>query len=566
MPVRTRIAWFSMEIAAEPDIPTYAGGLGVLAGDVLRACADLEVPVVAVSLLHRQGYFRQTLDRSGRQLEAPQPWDVGSRLELQVPAVSVPIGGRQVQLRAWRYDFIGLHGHRVPAFLLDAELEANAPADRRLTDLLYGGDDEYRLAQEIVLGVGGVRMLEALGYRGVLAYHLNEGHAALAPIELLRQQADRGGGWDPEPVRKRCVFTTHTPVPAGHDRFDWPLADRLLSPLAPREVLQRHGGTRELNLTLLALSLSHRVNGVAASHEHSSEHLFPGRDIRHVTNGVHSTSWTSAPFQALYDRYVPHWRQDPSVLRMAASIPRQEIWRAHLEAKGALLQQVRALAGRELAADRLTLGFARRSTGYKRPQLIFHDLDRLEREAGGRLQLIFAGKAHPKDEEGKALIAQLARFGTRLGEKLPVVFLADYDVKLARVLVAGCDVWLNTPLRPLEASGTSGMKAAHNGVPSLSILDGWWEEGCVEGVTGWAIGAEPAGQPLAEPEPEEADAADAASLYQKLFEVVLPLWAGPRERWIDVMRSSIALNASYFNAHRMVQQYLTTAWLDAVQR
>ncbi len=564
MTTRTRIAYFSMEIAAEPGIPTYSGGLGVLAGDMLRACADLEVPIVAVSLIHRAGYFRQALDPSGRQLELPSRWDPPAHLKRQEPTVAVPIGDRQVHLCAWRYDFVGQHGHVVPAFLLDSDLEPNLPADRRLTDSLYGGDPEYRLAQEVILGVGGVRMLEALGYRAVRAFHLNEGHAALVPIELLRQQADRGGGWDPAPVRRRCVFTTHTPVPAGHDQFDWPLVERVLKPLASREVLERFGGTDRLNLTLLALSFSHRVNGVAASHEQLSEHLVPGRDIRHVTNGVHSLSWTSEPFRALYDHHVPHWREDPSALRMVASVPRAEVWDAHQQAKAVLLEQVRRSTGQELRREVLTVGFARRSTDYKRPDLIFHDLARLERSGAGRLQLLFAGKAHPHDEAGKALIQRIVELGARLGSRLPVVFLPNYDLELARALVAGCDVWLNTPLRPLEASGTSGMKAAHNGVPSLSILDGWWVEGCVEGVTGWAIGTEANAHPPASR--AEADGADAESLYQKLFEVVLPAWLGPREKWIDVMRSTVALNASYFNAHRMVQQYLTSAWLEATQR
>jgi glycogen phosphorylase len=551
------IAYFSMEIAADARMPTYAGGLGVLAGDMLRGAADLRVPMIGVTLLHRHGYFSQQLEATGRQLESSAAWSPDQLLVPLAPVVPVPVGPRTVHVRAWRYDFVGTGGYVVPALFIDADLPDNDERDRRLTDALYGGDAEYRLAQEILLGVGGVRLLEALGYRGVRTVHLNEGHAALAAVELLRQN-----GWNAEHVRQRCVFTTHTPMQAGHDRFDWQLAGPLLQALAPRDVLQRFTGAECLNMTRLGLELSHRVNGVAFSHELVSETLFPGRDIRHVTNGVHSVTWTGSDFAQLYDRHLPHWRDDPSVLRMAGNLPRAEVWAAHASAKRALLDRVRTLAQRELSPDTLTVGFARRSTDYKRPDLVFHDIARLRDQGRGRLQLVFAGKAHPGDETGKAMIQRVFEFGRMLGNDVPVVYLPGYDLELGKLLTAGCDVWLNTPLRPLEASGTSGMKAAHNGVPSLSVLDGWWVEGCVEGVTGWAIGSNGGPHPVVTR--SEADATDASSLYDALFTKVLPLFSGPRDRWVDVMRHAIALNASYFNAHRMVQQYLTMCWLKTV--
>lgn len=550
------IAWFSMELAADPRMPTYAGGLGVLAGDMLRAAADLQVPMVGVTLLHRRGYFHQQLDEAGNQLAVPAQWDPAEHLQRLETIVAVPLADRRVQVRPWRYDFIGARGYVVPAFFLDADLPANSEADRHLTDQLYAEGAEYRLSQEVLLGVGGMRLLPALGYSGVRTVHLNEGHAALAALELLREQAAAGGGWNPEPVRARCAFTTHTPVPAGHDRFDHDLAERLLAPLAPRAVLQDLGGSERLNMTLLALNLSHRVNGVAARHEEISETLFPGRDFGHVTNGVHSVTWTCEPLRRLYDRHIPRWRSDPSMLRHTMSLPRDELWAAHQEAKGALLRRVREATGRELSPGVLTFGFARRSTDYKRADLVFHDLARLRAIARGRLQLVFAGKAHPGDEGGKQLIRHIVEVGRELGADVPVVYLADYDVELARLLVSGADVWLNTPLRPFEASGTSGMKAAHNAVPSFSVLDGWWVEGCVEGVTGWAIGS---GAP--ETSRATADGDDADDLYRKLAGVVLPLFEGEHDRWLDVMRATVALNASFFNAHRMVQQYVTSSWL-----
>ena len=554
-----RIAYLSMEIAADPRMPTYAGGLGVLAGDMLRAAADLQVPMLGLSLLHRRGYFRQQLDAVGEQHAVSADWDPAALLTRLAPLVSVPLGDHEVLVRAWRYDFVGRRGYVVPAFFLDTDLPSNREGDRHLTDALYGDGPEYRLAQEVVLGVGGVRLLPVLGYRGVRLLHLNEGHAALGALELLRQQAEHGGGWEPSRVRSRCVFTTHTPVPAGHDQFDAALVERLLPRLAPRTVLEDLGGKDRLNMTLLALNLSHRVNGVAARHEEVSETMFPGRDLRHVTNGVHSVTWTCEPMRALYDRHIPRWRDDPSMLRHTMSLPRDELWAAHDVARRTLFARVQADRGRVLDPARLTLGFARRSTGYKRPDLVFHDLERLRALGRGRLQLVFAGKAHPHDEGGKALIRHVFALGRALGDDVPVVYLPDYDVDLAKVLIAGSDVWLNTPLRPFEASGTSGMKAAHNGVPSLSVLDGWWVEGCIEGVTGWAIGGQGPVAPLELREVTDADDADA--LYAKLADVVLPLFEGDRARWVDVMRASVAINASFFNAHRMVQQYVTSTWL-----
>ncbi|MBI3184738.1 MAG: alpha-glucan family phosphorylase [Myxococcales bacterium] len=552
-----RIAYFSMEVAVDPGMPTYAGGLGVLAGDTLRSAADLRVPMVAVSLLHRKGHFQQLLDADGAQVERPVGWSPEEFLEPLPGSVEVEIERRRVQVRAWKRDVRGLDGYTVPVLFLDTDLPENSSEDRRLTDVLYGGDERYRLSQEIVLGIGGVRMLGALGYGGIWKVHLNEGHAALAALELLREAAAFGRERDFEGVRRRCVFTTHTPVEAGHDRFDYPLVRRVLGEPLPDEVLRALGGEERLNLTLLALNLSGYVNGVARKHEEVSKRLFPGRDIQTINNGVHSLSWTGDTFRALFDRYLPHWREDPAMLRKALSIPLGEIWEAHSGAKAVLLKAVRELAGRQLRPDALTIGFARRSTEYKRPDLVFFALERLRRIGRGQIQLVSAGKAHPQDRRGKQLIRQIVAAGRALGEEVPVVYLADYDTALARTLTAGVDLWLNTPLRPLEASGTSGMKAAHNGVPSLSVLDGWWIEGCVEGVTGWSIGpAEPPAGGRA-----EADSLDAGDLYDKLERTILPMYFGSRGGWISVMQHAIALNASFFNSHRMVQEYVTDAYL-----
>ena len=546
-----RVAYFSMEVALVDDMPTFSGGLGVLAGDTLRSCADLEIPVVAVSLVHRRGYFRQEI-RDDWQFEHDAPWSPDSTLQEVDARVSVTIEDRTVRLRAWRYDIVGASAYVVPLLLVDAALDDNHADDRGITDRLYGGDERYRLMQEIVLGIGGVRLLQAIGCTGLRTFHLNEGHAALAPLELLRTEGS-ANGWPFQQVRNRTVFTTHTPVPAGHDRFDRALVGRMLGDFVPREVLDMLGGADSLNMTHVALNLSHYVNGVALRHRDVSSELFPLYEIHQITNGVHARTWTSDAFTELFDRYIPGWRTDPLMLHNALALPRGDVWATHQRAKLALLDDIARRTGKRLRADALTLGFARRATAYKRPDLILSDLSAL-RAIGAKypLQLVFAGKAHPKDDPGKRGIQSILHAVRALGDVVPVVFVPDYNLEFARGLVAGVDVWLNTPLPPMEASGTSGMKAALNGVPSFSVLDGWWREGWIEGATGWAIGAAD--------RTETAAADDASDLYRKLQSIVAPLFYENRDGWIDIMRLSIALNGSFFNTHRMVRQYALHAY------
>jgi len=555
------VAYFSMEIALEPGIPTYSGGLGVLAGDTLRSAADLGLPVSAVSLVHRRGYFRQEIGGDGGQRALPAAWRPESSLEPLEPRIKVSVGETPVTIRAWLYRVVGVGGHEVPVYLLDSDLPENPPDARRLTDSLYGGDDGYRLCQEIALGIGGVRMLRALGHDRLDYFHLNEGHAALAALALVEEELERG-----EPdlqaaiarVRSRCVFTTHTPVPAGHDRFPRSLAREMLGAKACDQ-LEALGVGEELNMTSLALEASGFVNGVAMRHGEISRDMFPGYKIRAITNGVHAPTWVSPPFQQLYDRVVPDWRRDTNCLRGLTALDPEEIGKAHVEAKQSLLDAVRDATGRTWDPGRLTLGYARRSTAYKRPTLIFHDLARLQRlaERRGPIQLVFAGKAHPDDHEGQELIRSIVAKSGGDHDDLEVVFLPSYDMELGRLMAAGVDVWLNTPLPPLEASGTSGMKAALNGVPSLSVLDGWWVEGCVEGVTGWAIGEDGDWQRHS---PDELDDLHADELYSKLEHAVLPTFYERPEQMREMMRCAIALNGSFFNTHRMVLQYRFEAY------
>jgi glycogen phosphorylase len=556
---RTHIAYFSMEIALRPEMRTYAGGLGILAGDTARSCADLELPVVFVTLASRAGYFRQQIDVEGRQVEEPDWWEPERWCTPLAAAIAVEIEDRLVWIRPWLYVETAPHGYGVPVLLLDTDLDVNGADNRTLTHFLYGGDELYRLKQEIVLGIGGVRILRALGF-DLDTYHLNEGHAALLTLELLnhwRVPAEHlipdEPPYDIAEVRARCVFTTHTPVEGAQDRYSYELFTRLLPDFVEIDTLKRLAGAERLNMTRLALNLADYVNGVAARHAETTEHMFPGYRIHAVTNGVHVGTWAHPAFARLYDQYIPLWRHEPERLVRALQVPEDEIWRCHLLARDDLVARVKTAAGMILDPGVPILGFARRMTGYKRPLLLFEDVDRLAALAARQpFQLVMAGKAHPHDGEGKEAIRELCALFTRLKDRIRCVFLPDYDMDLAKILVAGCDVWLNTPLPPLEASGTSGMKAALNGVLNLSILDGWWIEACIEGVTGWSIGQDDDGG---------ADRQSAALLYDKLERVVLPLYTSDPARWRVMMKQAIANIASYFNSHRMMRRYATEAYL-----
>ncbi len=588
-PPKRFVAYFSMEIALENSMPSYSGGLGVLAGDTIRAAADIRLPMVAVSLLYRKGFFTQRLAEDGMQTEEPVDWDVSKFLIEEAPRVTVTLENRRVELRAWRYTVKGVRGYEVPIYFLDADLPDNDARDRELTGSLYGGDPYYRLSQEMLLGIGGVRMLRALGHTELMRYHMNEGHAALLTLELLEEEAKRAGrtsikGEDIERVRSKCVFTTHTPVPAGHDKFPvefltrlYPDQARIFDQKDPssaeliKSILQVEENYTDLveaakrgaslNMTYLALELSNYVNGVAKLHGEVSRRMFPNVPIEAITNGVHAATWSSPPFRDLFDRHIPSWREDNYSLRGALGLPPEEVWAAHLLAKHDLLEAVRRKTGLKLDPEAFTIGFARRATGYKRADLILSDLDRLRRISKnvGDFQIVFAGKAHPKDGGGKDIIRRIFKAKKALKKNVSIVFLDDYNLDLGGKLTSGGDLWLNTPQYPLEASGTSGMKAALNGVPSLSILDGWWVEGHIEGVTGWSIGESHRRDPS--PETVADNALDAESLYSKLESVILPMFYEDRNRYLSVMQHAIAINGSFFNTQRMVQQYITDAYL-----
>ena len=409
-----RIAYFSMEVGLETDMPTYSGGLGVLAGDTIRSAAELNVPMVAVTLLHREGYFYQKLEPDGVQIEEPVQWIVEDFLQPLEPTVTVKLEDREVKLTGWKYEVCGLGEHVVPVYFLDTDVSGNTDWDRTLTDHLYGGDANYRLCQEIILGIGGVRMLRALGHDKIARFHMNEGHAAFLTLELLQEQC-RGAtresilAEDIDAVRSKCVFTTHTPVPAGQDSFPVETVRRWLGShlgLKAGDLILHEGA---LNMTHLALTLSHYVNGVAKKHGETSSNMYAPYRIDSITNGVHVATWASGPFQALFDKFIPGWRQDSFSLRYALSIPAEEIWDAHLEAKRQLVHHVNRETNRGLDIETLTLGFARRAANYKRADLLLSDVDRLKEicSKAGPFQILYAGKAHPKDQGGKELIKRI---------------------------------------------------------------------------------------------------------------------------------------------------------------
>jgi starch phosphorylase len=549
---RAKVAYLSMEIGINAEMPTYSGGLGVLAGDVIRSSADLRLPLVGLTLISKKGYLRQKITLDGRQLEYPEEWEPQKFLRLLPETVTVKIEGRNVKVGVWVYEQESLTGGTIPVLFLTTDVEGNTTEDRQITDYLYGDGDVYRLKQEIVLGIGGLRMLEALKIN-VKKYHMNEGHSSLLTLELLKNSA-----LNADKVRNQCVFTTHTPVAAAFDKFPYDLLLATMEPEVPPETLKKYGGSDRLNMTLLALNLSKYTNGVTKAHMEYSRKLFPGYHIQQITNGVHSYTWTCPCFRRLFDKYIPRWANEPELLVRVDTVPDEDLWNAHLSGKQTLLDFVHEASGVQMDVDVLTLGFARRATEYKRATMIFSDLEKLkEVKSQGRIQLIFAGKAHPNDKAGKSLIKDIYQYIERLKGEIKIVYLENYNMDMATKLTSGVDVWLNTPLPPMEASGTSGMKAAHNGVVNFSVLDGWWLEGCVEGLTGWAIGPSPT-QWLSEQETRKREIAD---LYNKLEYLIIPKFYEQRDNWITMMKNSIGKVAYYFNTHRMMRRYATEAYL-----
>jgi glycogen phosphorylase len=575
---RFGVAYFSSEFGLDESLPIYSGGLGVLAGDHLKSASDLGVPVTAVGLFYREGYFRQQLDESGLQVERyPQNDPALLPLQLEQASAIVDLADGSgalvpVRIQVWRAQ-VG----RIPLYLLDTDVDGNPDWARTITDKLYGGDREHRLQQELVLGLGGVRVLRALGLEPTV-FHLNEGHSAFLQLERLRELVEdddlpRDAGL--QRLRASTVFTTHTPVPAGNEIFDAALVERNVAPLVARcglswDEFVALGRVKPeestFGLTPFALRTSSHANGVSALHGEVSREMWqsvwPDRavdevPIGSVTNGVHARTWIDEDLDRLLGNEEDMGTPD---FARAYQLDGEALWDAHRAAKQELLRVMRVRGfGERFDPEALTIGFARRFATYKRGDLIVSDLDRLARlltDSERPLQIVLAGKAHPADEGGKAMIRTIVEFTRDPRANGRVVFMPDYEMTLARYLVQGVDVWLNNPRRPFEASGTSGMKAALNGVVNTSILDGWWCEG-YSPETGFAIG----GDETAASEAEQ-DAADAAALFAVLEEQVIPAYYD-RGAWLDLMRSSIARLGARFNTNRMVVEYVETLYLPA---
>jgi starch phosphorylase len=610
-PSRT-IAYFSAEFALHQTLPIYAGGLGVLAGDHCKEATDLGVPLVGVGFMYPQGYFRQRISAEGWQQEVYEklswenaPVTRAETLDGQPCIVMVPLGSRNVLVQVWQVRLA-----RVRLFLLDTDLPENQAWDRELSARLYGGGHDTRLQQEIVLGLGGVLALRALGITPAV-WHLNEGHAAFVVLQRIRDLLSTGHRWEAalDEVRRTTVFTTHTPVPAGHDAFPFNLVEQHLSGcwgslgehrdefLALGNYDNGSGNGPQFNMTALAMRSAGAINGVSKLHGEVTREMFAplwpdvakeDRPVRTITNGVHAPTWVSTELTALFDRYLGEaWRDrtdDPELWTGIEAIPDAELWTVRLALRNHLFHFVRerirdrwsdegASASRVMAGGvmldphALTIGFARRFTGYKRPDLIFRDVDRLAKlvtDTRRPLQIVFAGKAHPADEAGKHHLQNVFRqaLDPRFGGR--VAFIDDYDLHVAHFLVQGCDVWLNNPRKPLEASGTSGMKAAMNGTPHLSIGDGWWAEG-YDGTNGWLIDGK-----TDSADPNTVDAADADALYALLENDVVPAFydrdtAGLPKRWLEIVRRSLITVTPNFSTRRMLKEYVEHAYAKAVR-
>ena len=561
--MHAKIAYFSMEMMLRTHIPTYAGGLGILAGDLLRSAADMNIPAVGVSLIYKGVSFVQRLNSDGTQTYSELEWRKSDQFTKMPHRIVLKINGRDVTVGCWRYDMVGYGGFEVPVYLLDTDYYINEQWAREITDNLYAEQKHIRLCQEIILGIGGVRMLETLGY-DVDYYHMNEGHAAFAPLALLAKHK-----YNDQEVRKKCVFTTHTPIPEGHDIFDYELAYRYAEPYLPWHIKQL-AGENHLHMTKLAMSLSHYTNGVSKKHAEITRSMFPGSKIEAVTNGVHHRTWTASTMQDLYNEFLPGWLENPSLLKNAMEkLPDDALWRAHQETKKTLIEFVNKGLGTEncddgyekpspdelFDTDTLTIALARRPVDYKRPLLIYHDLNRLVRISAGKIQIIQSGKSHHSDDISNNIVKQILAISKKLKGVVRIVYLSNYSPKIARLLVSGCDIWLNTPRRPLEASGTSGMKAAINGGLNFSVLDGWWIEGYhINKNAGFAIGPEPSESP------KNDDIVDSNDLYEKLENNIVPLYYQNRPEWVRRMKHAIALGA-YFSTNRCIKEYLQNAWI-----
>jgi len=551
----TQVAYISMEIAIDSNIPTYSGGLGVLSGDTVRAAADLELPMVGLCLCYSSGYFYQFFNEFGEQKEREIEWNFFYEFEKVEKPIKIKIEDKEVLVSAWLYRVIGQSGHILPIYLLTTDIEGNEDWMKEMTGSLYDSTSRWnRIVQEMILGIGGVKLLNSLGFNNIKTYHLNEGHGSFSIVELY----DMLKG-DLDKVREKVVFTTHTPVPAGHDRFNQDLVNKVFKDRMPSKIRKIADDKGQFNMTFLGMELSRYRNGVAKKHGQISQKMFPQYEVDSITNGIHLPFWVSQPFQRIFDKKWPNWKAKPSILQNAIELDDLDIFDAHIENKFNLISYQKGHSWNLLDEELITIGFARRFATYKRATLIFHDIERLGKICQDKIQFIFAGKAHPKDTMGKDYIKKIHEKSEYLYDNygVKIVMMENYNMDLAHMMVSGCDVWLNTPNRYREASGTSGMKAALNGVLNFSVQDGWWLEGFrMNSMAGWAIG--PNDSNPDDPGVSNSWEIDSNALYETLENEIIPTYLN-HDEWLFKSKNAISL-AAYFNTNRMMQDYAKKAY------
>ncbi|MDA8273119.1 MAG: alpha-glucan family phosphorylase [Deltaproteobacteria bacterium] len=558
------IAYFVMECAVDSRIPTYSGGLGILAGDTLQSFADLEVPAVCITLLWKNGFTDQKLSNDGTQLDSIQKWDVERYMQPTNIKIKMPLGDKDITITAYKYTIESTKGdNEIEAYFLTPDVPENDHETRKICDRLYVEGGLTRLKQEIILGIGGYEMLKALNYRPFL-YHINESHSAFLIASLMKDMNDLNR------VKSRVVFTTHTPIPAAFDRFEMKDVAGMLGRYCDKQVLyyiyqEKLGDNDELNLSWLAIKNAKNVAAVSRKHKFVSEQIFEGYRLKYVTNGIHHIKWASPHHKMLYAKYIKGWEEDPNLLRDVACIPDNEFAQAHIISKEALVEMVNSESDVSFIPEDFTIAMAKRITHYKRNNLILSNPNKLIEiaEKKGNIQIIFAGKAHPADSDGLAMIKSIhnaSQYIASKTKKIKIAFLENYNIHKAGIILAGVDLWLNNPVRPLEASGTSGMKASLNGVPNFSVLDGWWLEACMEGINGWGIGPKPAWTDLSYSD----DVQDSNDIYGKLEFNILDLYYKNFSDYLKIMKMAVSTIAPHFNTHRMVSEYVTDLYLTGI--
>ena len=551
----TQVAYISMEIAVDSNIPTYSGGLGVLSGDTVRAAADLELPMVGLCLCYSSGYFYQFFNEYGDQKEREISWNFFYEFEKIDKPIKLKIEDKEVLVSAWLYRVIGQSGHILPIYLLTTDVEGNEDWMKKMTGSLYDSTSRWnRIVQEMILGIGGVKLLNSLGFNNIKTYHLNEGHGSFSIVELYNMLKG-----DLDKVREKVVFTTHTPVPAGHDRFDQKLVNKVFEDRMPSQIRKIADDKGQFNMTFLGMELSRYRNGVAKKHGQISQKMFPQYEVDSITNGIHLPFWVSQPFRRIFDKKWPNWKAKPSILQNAIELDDLDIFDAHIENKFNLISYQKGHSWNLLDEELITIGFARRFATYKRATLIFQDIERLGKICQDKIQFIFAGKAHPKDTMGKDYIKKIHEKGEYLYDNygVKIVMMENYNMDLAHMMVSGCDVWLNTPNRYREASGTSGMKAALNGVLNFSVQDGWWLEGYrMNAMAGWSIG--PNDSNADDPGVSNSWEIDSNALYETLENEIIPTYLN-HDEWLFKSKNAISL-AAFFNTNRMMKEYAAKAY------